>query len=62
MNKKIIFSVAAAAALLVSNSGVNKADAASNCPTPQALKVYYSVSTNKNFNQINSTLEKYLKK
>jgi len=61
MNKKIIFSVAAAAALLVSTPGVNKADAASNCPTPQNVKVNYSQPTNINYDQINSMLQKYLK-
>ncbi|MCA1039985.1 CAP domain-containing protein [Bacillus infantis] len=58
MNKKVIFSVAAAAALLVS-PGFNKADAASNCPTPQQVKVNYS--GNLNNKQINSLLQKYLK-
>ncbi|MGD6845505.1 CAP domain-containing protein [Bacillus infantis] len=58
MNKKVIFSVAAAAALLVS-PGFNKADAASNCPTPQQVKVNYS--GNLNNEQINSLLQKYLK-
>lgn len=61
MNKKILFSVAAAAALLVSNPGANKADAASNCPTPQPVQVYYSQATNMNYDQINSLLQKYLK-
>lgn len=58
MNKKVIFSVAAAAALLVS-PGLNKADAASNCPTPQQVKVNYS--GNLNNEQINSLLQKYMK-
>lgn len=57
----MLFSVAAAAALLVSNPVVNKADAASNCPTPQQVKVYYSQPTNINYDQINSTLQQYLK-
>ncbi|MEH7390349.1 CAP domain-containing protein [Bacillus sp. JJ1474] len=61
MNKKMLFSVAAAAALLVSNPVVNKADAASNCPTPQQVKVNYSQSTNVNYDQVNSILQKYLK-
>lgn len=47
MNKKVIYSVAAAAALLVSAPGANQADAASNCPTPeQAKKIQISQSGN----------------
>ncbi|MFO1444765.1 sporulation protein [Bacillus sp. Bva_UNVM-123] len=61
MNKKMLFTVAAAAALLVSNPGVNKADAASNCPTPQPVKVNYSQYSNINYDQINNMLQKYLK-
>ncbi|WNS73868.1 CAP domain-containing protein [Bacillus sp. DTU_2020_1000418_1_SI_GHA_SEK_038] len=61
MNKKMLFSVAAAAALLVSNPVVNKAEAASNCPTPQQVKVYYSQPANINSDQVNSILQKYLK-
>ncbi len=61
MNKKVIFSVAAAAALLVSAPGVNKADAASNCPTPQKANIHYSQPANINYDQINSFLQKYLK-
>ncbi|QED48278.1 CAP domain-containing protein [Cytobacillus dafuensis] len=60
MNKKMLFSVAAAAALLASNPVVNKADAASNCPTPQQAKVFYSQPTNINMDQINSILQKYM--
>ncbi|MEH7124810.1 sporulation protein, partial [Bacillus sp. JJ1773] len=61
MNKKMLFSVAAAAAILVSNPVVNKADAAYNCPTPQQVKVNYSQTTNVNYDQVNSILQKYLK-
>ncbi|MDA6131151.1 hypothetical protein OSK38_27775, partial [Escherichia coli] len=62
MNKKVIYSVAAAAALLVSAPGANQADAASNCPTPeQAKKMVVSQSGNLSQEQINSILQKYLK-
>lgn len=61
MNKKVIFSVAAAAALLVSNPVVNKADAASNCPTPQQIKVQVNQSTIVNKEQINSMIQKLMK-
>ncbi|KON87564.1 sporulation protein [Sporosarcina globispora] len=62
MNKKVIYSVAAAAALLVSAPGANQADAASNCPTPeQAKKMVVSQSGNVSQEQINNILQKYLK-
>ncbi|MFE8695839.1 CAP domain-containing protein [Cytobacillus sp. FJAT-53684] len=61
MNKKVIFSVAAAAALLVSNPVVNKADAASNCPTPKQVKVQFNQATIINNDQLNSTLQKLMK-
>ncbi|MCM3704929.1 MULTISPECIES: CAP domain-containing protein [Cytobacillus] len=62
MNKKVIYSVAAAAALLVSAPGANQADAASNCPTPeQAKKMVVSQSGNLSQEQINNILQKYLK-
>ncbi|WP_313800463.1 CAP domain-containing protein [Cytobacillus sp.] len=62
MNKKVIFSVAAAAALLVSNPVVNKADAASNCPTPQQVKVVsFNQSTILNKDQINNEIQKLMK-
>ncbi|MBY0124537.1 CAP domain-containing protein [Bacillus sp. S/N-304-OC-R1] len=61
MNKKMIFSVAAAAALLMSNPVVHKADAATNYPTQEQVKVYYSQSANINYDQINSMLQQYLK-
>ncbi|USK53345.1 CAP domain-containing protein [Cytobacillus solani] len=62
MNKKVIFSVAAAAALLVSNPVVNKADAASNCPTPQQVKVVnLQQSTIINKDQINNEIQKLMK-
>ncbi|WP_102274907.1 CAP domain-containing protein [Cytobacillus massiliigabonensis] len=61
MNKKVIFSVAAAAALLVSNPVVNKADAASNCPTPQVKVVKLNQSTILNKDQINSEIQKLMK-
>ncbi|TCJ02886.1 CAP domain-containing protein [Cytobacillus praedii] len=60
MNKKVIFSVAAAAALLVSNPVVNKADAAANCPTPQQV-VKINQSTILNKDQINSEIQKLMK-
>lgn len=44
MNKKVIYSVAAAAALLVSAPGANQADAASNCPTPEQAKKFKSLN------------------
>ncbi|MGN7177870.1 sporulation protein [Paenibacillus sp. FSL R5-0490] len=62
MNKKVIYSVAAAAALLVSAPGANQADAASNCPTPeQAKKIAISQSGNLSQEQINNILQKHLK-
>ncbi|EIJ78514.1 hypothetical protein PB1_13189 [Bacillus methanolicus PB1] len=59
MKKKMIFSVAAAAALLMSNPAANKADAASNCPTPVQSKVFYQTG-NLNNEQLNAILQKYL--
>lgn len=59
MNKKLIFSVAAAAALLVSNPAANKADAAENVQVQS--KVYYYQTGNLSQEQINSMLQKYLK-
>ncbi|MBU8878902.1 sporulation protein [Bacillus sp. FJAT-29790] len=61
MKKKMFFSVAAAAALLVSNPVLNKADAASNCPIPEQGKENSSQSTNIDFNQVNSMLQKFMK-
>lgn len=62
MNKKVIYSVAAAAALLVSAPGANQADAASNCPAPeQAKNIAISQSGNLSQEQINNILQKYLK-
>ncbi|MBP2241208.1 putative YkwD family protein [Cytobacillus eiseniae] len=61
MNKKVFLSVAAAAALLVSNPVVNKADAASNCPTPNQVKAQLVQSTNLNNEQINSLIQKVMK-
>ncbi|WP_423407095.1 CAP domain-containing protein [Heyndrickxia sp. MSNUG] len=56
MKKKMILSIAAAAALLAANPVMNKADAA----TVQS-KVYYYQSGNLSNEQINSILQKYLK-
>jgi uncharacterized YkwD family protein len=61
MKKKMFLSVAAAAALLMSNPVADKADAASNCPTPVQPKVYYYQSGDLNIDQINEILQKYLK-
>jgi uncharacterized YkwD family protein len=55
MKKKMILSIAAAAALLAANPVMNKADAA----TVQS-KVYYYQSGNLSNEQINSILQKYL--
>jgi uncharacterized YkwD family protein len=58
MNKKIIFSIAAAAALLASTPGMNKAEAAT--PVTVQSKVYVYQTGNLNQDQINSILKKYL--
>ncbi len=58
MNKKIIFSIAAAAALLASTPGMNKAEAAT--PVSVQSKVYVYQTGNLNQDQINSILKKYL--
>jgi len=57
LNKKVLLSVAAAAALVMSNPAANKADAASFNPVVQE-KVYVYQGTN--MNEINSVIEKYL--
>ncbi|UQD52413.1 sporulation protein [Bacillus methanolicus] len=59
MKKKMIFSVAAAAALLMANPVANKADAASNCPTSVQPKVNYQIG-NLNCDQLNSILQQYM--
>ncbi|MGD6942100.1 CAP domain-containing protein [Cytobacillus gottheilii] len=61
MNKKMIFSVAAAATLLMSAPGINKADAASPVQAKVESKVYHYQASNVNFEQINSILQKYMK-
>ena len=58
MNKKIIFSIAAAAALLASTPGMNKAEAAT--PVYVQPKVYVYQTGNLGQDQINSILNKYL--
>ncbi|KAB2333533.1 CAP domain-containing protein [Bacillus mesophilum] len=61
MNKKMIFSVAAAATLLMSAPGINKADAASPVQAKVEAKVYHYQASNVNVEQINSMLQKYMK-
>jgi uncharacterized YkwD family protein len=58
MNKKIIFSIAAAAALLVSTPGMNKAEAAS--PVNVQSEVYVYQTGDLNQEQMNSILQKYM--
>ena len=58
MNKKIIFSIAAAVALLASTPGMNKAEAAT--PVSVQSKVYVYQTGNLNQDQMNSILKKYL--
>ena len=58
MKKKIILSVAAAAAILSANPIINKADAASIYPTGEA-KIIYSQNGDLNVDQINSLLKNY---
>ena len=58
MNKKIIFSIAAAAAILASTPGMNKAEAAT--PVSVQSKVYVYQTGNLNQDQMNSILKKYL--
>ena len=58
MNKKIVFSIAAAVALLASTPGMNKAEAAT--PVSVQSKVYVYQTGNLNQDQINSILKKYL--
>lgn len=55
MNKKVLLSVAAAAALIMTNPGMNKVDAAS-----LGEKVVYYQSSNLDQQQINSLINKYL--
>ncbi|MDZ5474633.1 CAP domain-containing protein [Bacillus sp. 31A1R] len=56
MKKKVIFSVAAAAALLLTNPGVNQAEASTDTTS---TKVYYYQTSNLDYNQLNSLLQKY---
>lgn len=58
MNKKFILSIAAAAALLVSTPGMNKAEAAE--PVKVQSKVYVYHNSNLNKEQLNEILKKYL--
>ncbi|WP_428910084.1 CAP domain-containing protein [Niallia sp. Krafla_26] len=61
MNKKMIFSIAAAAALLVSTPGMNKAEAAS--PVEAQSKVYvYQAGQKLDQQQVNELLQKYMTK
>ncbi len=60
MNKKLIFSIAAAAALLVSTPGMNKAEAAS--PVEVQSKVYvYHGGQKLDQEQVNQLIQKYMK-
>lgn len=59
MNKKLILSIAAAAALLVSTPGMNKAEAAS--PVEVQSKVYvYQGSQKLDQQQVNELIQKYM--
>ena len=59
MNKKLIFSIAAAAALLVSTPGMNKAEAAS--PAEVQSKVYvYHAGQKLDQQQVNELIQKYM--
>lgn len=59
MNKKLIFSIAAAAALLVSTPGMNKAEAAS--PVEVQSKVYVHQAGQKlDQQQVNELIQKYM--
>ena len=59
MNKKLIFSIAAAAALLVSTPGMNKAEAAS--PVEVQSKVYVHHAGQKlDQQQVNELVQKYI--
>ena len=59
MNKKLIFSIAAAAALLVSTPGMNKAEAAS--PVEVQSKVYVHHAGQKlDQQQVNELIQKYM--
>ncbi|PLR78384.1 sporulation protein [Bacillus sp. V3-13] len=60
MKKKLIFSVAAAAAMLMANPITDKADAASNSPIHAQVKVVSYQSGNLTNEQINSILKKYM--
>jgi uncharacterized YkwD family protein len=56
--KKALLTVAASAALLMANPGINKADAASTNPVQERVYVYQG----SNVNEINRILESYLNK
>ncbi|WP_210365115.1 CAP domain-containing protein [Bacillus sp. REN3] len=59
MKKKMFLSVAAAAAILAANPGLDKADASANCDTSVQPKVYYQ-SGNFSHDQINAIFQKFL--
>ena len=62
MKKKMFFSIAAAATLLMANPGVNKADAAyNNNSVSTTEKVYVYQSSNMNQAEMNSIIQKYVK-
>ena len=62
MKKKMFFSIAAAATLLMANPGVNKADAADNNNSVSTTeKVYVYQSSNMNQAEMNSIIQKYVK-
>ena len=63
MKKKMFFSIAAAATLLMANPGVNKADAADNNNSVSTTgKVYVYQSSNMNQAEMNSIIQKYVKR
>lgn len=63
MKKKMFFSIAAAATLLMANPVVNKADAAYNNNSVSTTgKVYVYQSSNMNQAEMNSIIQKYVKR
>jgi uncharacterized YkwD family protein len=59
MNKKLIFSIAAAAALLVSTPGMNKAEAASPVEVQSKVYVHYA-GQQLDQQQVNELVQKYM--
>lgn len=57
IKKKALLTIAAAAAVVMANPTLNKAEAASNTPVVQEKVYVYQAS---NMNEINSVIEKYL--